>query len=100
MADSALTQIVRPLRHGQITIPAEFRRRLGISDDTLLQLTLHEGKIEITPMTGTPVGSMAWAQELYVMLAPVRQEAQTMDEAEIDALIDEAVDEVQSQGDD
>jgi hypothetical protein len=37
---------------------------------------------------------MAWARELYEMFALIRQEARTMDEAEIDALIGEAVDEV------
>lgn len=100
MADPSFTQIVRPLRRGQLTIPAEFRRRLGISDDTLLQLTLYEDKIEIVPVVTKPVAGMAWARELYEMFAPIRQEAQTMDEAEIDALIDEAIDEVRSQGND
>jgi hypothetical protein len=47
-----------------------------------------------------PVLDVAWTRELYEMFAPIRQEARTMDEAEIDALIDEAVDEVRSQGDD
>jgi AbrB family looped-hinge helix DNA binding protein len=100
MAHSPFTQIVRPLRRGQLTIPAEFRRRLGISDDTLLQLTLYEDKIEIVPVVTKPVASMAWARELYEMFAPIRQEAQTMDEAEVDTLIDEAVDEVRSQAND
>jgi AbrB family looped-hinge helix DNA binding protein len=100
MAHLPLTQIVRPLRRGQLTIPAEFRRRLGISDDTLLQLTLHEDKIEIVPVVATPTKGKAWARELYRMFAPIRKEAQTMDEAEIDALIDEAVDEVRSRGND
>lgn len=100
MAHTPFTQIVRPLRRGQLTIPAEFRRRLGIDDDTLLQLTLYEDKIEIVPVVTKPVAGMAWARELYEMFAPVRQEAQTMDEAEIDALIDEAIDEVRSQGND
>ena len=100
MAYTPSTQIVRPLRRGQLTIPAEFRRRLGISDDTLLQLTLYEDKIEIVPVVTKPVAGMAWARELYAKFAPIRQEAQTMDEAEIDALIDEAVDEVRSQGND
>ena len=59
MADHSLAQVVRPLRRGQLTIPAEFRRRLGISDDTLLQLTLHEDKIEIVPVVTKPVASMA-----------------------------------------
>jgi len=96
MADYPLTRVVRPLRRGQLTIPAEFRRRLGIDDDTLLQLTLQEDKIEITPVVATPVSEMAWARELYAMFAQVRQAAQGMEEAEIDALIDETVDEVRS----
>jgi AbrB family looped-hinge helix DNA binding protein len=100
MADPPFTEIVRSLRRGQLTIPAEFRRRLGISDDTLLQLTLYEDKIEIVPVVTKPIASMAWARELYEMFAPIRQEAQKMSEAEIDALIDEAVDEVRSQGHD
>ena len=100
MTNSPSTEIVRPLRRGQLTIPAEFRRRLGISDDTLLQLTLYEDKIEIVPVVTKPVVGMAWARELYEMFAPIRQEARTMDEAEIDNLIDEAVDEVRSQSND
>jgi AbrB family looped-hinge helix DNA binding protein len=97
MDNHPLTRVVRPLRRGQLTIPAEFRRRLGIADDTLLQLTLQEGKIEITPVVATPAAEMAWVRELYAMFAPVRQEAQELEEAEIDALIDETVDEVRSQ---
>lgn len=100
MVPIPFTQIVRPLRRGQLTIPAEFRRRLGISDATLLQLTLYEDKIEIVPVVTKPVTGMAWARELYDLFVPIRQEAQTMDEAEIDALIDEAVDEVRSPGND
>jgi AbrB family looped-hinge helix DNA binding protein len=93
-----LTRIVRPLRRGQLTIPADFRRHLGIHDDTLLKLTLRKDKIEIMPVVAAPAARMAWARELYAMFAPVRQEAQVMDEAEIDALIDETVDEARSQG--
>ena len=96
MDERPLTRVVRPLRRGQLTLPAEFRRRLGIDDDTLLQLTLQEGKIEITPVVATPAAEMAWAREMYAMFAPVREAAQGMDEAEIDALIDEAVNEVRS----
>lgn len=74
MADPPLTQIVHLLR-GQLTIPDEFRRRLGISDDTPLQLTLHEGKIEIVPVNATPVAGMAWVRKLHAMFASIRQKA-------------------------
>ena len=96
MTDMPLTEIVRPLRRGQLTIPVEFRRRLGIGDDTLLHLTLRGDKIEITPVVTRPASGKVWARELYAVFAPVRQEAQALDETEIDALIDEAVDEVRS----
>ena len=97
MSQTPLTEIIRPLRRGQLTIPAEFRRRLGITDDSLLQLTLRDDKIEITPVVIRPVSGKTWVQELYAMFAPVRAEAEAMTEAEIDALIDEAVQEVRSQ---
>lgn len=44
-----MTKLVRPLSRGQITIPIEFRKKLGINTDTLLSLALKGNKIEITP---------------------------------------------------
>ena len=44
------SKIVRSLDKGQITIPAEFRERLGIEADTLLSVSLVEGKLEIVPV--------------------------------------------------
>jgi len=52
--EKALTKLVRPLPKGQITLPAEFRRRLKIDEETILSLTLKEGKIEITPLRPVP----------------------------------------------
>lgn len=51
-------------------------------------------------MVATPAVGKAWARELYAMFAPIREEAQTMGEAEIDALVNEGIDEVRSQGGD
>jgi len=99
VSESTLTRVTHPLRRGQLTIPAEFRRRLGIGDDTLLQLTLREDRIEVRPVVATPATRMTWARELYALFAPVRQEAQAMGGAEIDALIDEAVEETRSKSD-
>lgn len=48
--DKALTKLVRPLSKGQITLPIEFRRRLKIDAETILSLTLKEGKIELVPL--------------------------------------------------
>lgn len=96
MAQATLTQIIRPLRRGQVTIPTEFRKRLGIGDDTLLRLTLRQGVIEIAPVVVSPAAGSAWARELYRLFDTVRRDVEDLSETEIDALIDEAVDEVRS----
>ena len=87
-----LTRIVRPLRSGQITIPAEFREKMGIGEDTLLQLVLEGQELHIRPVqvVETAHGS-AWARELYDLFAPVRQETADVTEEEVDADIDRAV---------
>lgn len=92
MKERPMTRIVRPLRSGQFTIPAEFRRRLGISDDTLLQVTLESGELRVKPLrvAETAAGS-PWMGQLYDLFAPVRDEAKELPEKEIDAAIDRAV---------
>ena len=37
------------MSRGQITIPIEFRTRLGIDENTYIKLTLDENKIILTP---------------------------------------------------
>src|SRR3712207_3180108 len=87
-----MTRIIRPLRSGQITIPASFRERLGITGDSLLQISLVEGELRIKPMRATETaGGSPWLKELYERFAPVRQEAEGSSEEEINATIDIAV---------
>lgn len=87
-----MTKIVRQLRSGQVTIPADFRQELGIGEDTLLQMTLVAGELRIRPVQvresaeGSP-----WLKELYQRFAPVRGEAAGYSEAEIDSEIDRAL---------
>jgi len=52
--DKPLTKVVRPLPKGQITLPVEFRRRLGIDSETILSLTLKGNTIEIVPLRPVP----------------------------------------------
>ena len=89
------TKIVRQLRGGQITIPAEFRKRLGITQDSLLQMTLagDELRLRPSPLAQTVKGS-AWFAELYETFAPVREEAAQYSDEEVNATIEEAVDAV------
>ena len=44
------SKVVRPLAKGQITIPAEFRRKLGIDTNTFLNVSLGEDNLVITPL--------------------------------------------------
>lgn len=46
--EKLMTKIVKPLSRGQITIPVEFRKKLGIDNNTILSLALRGKKIEIT----------------------------------------------------
>lgn len=48
--DMQTRKVVKPFGTGQITIPVEFRRRLNIKRNTLLNLVLREGRIEISPL--------------------------------------------------
>ncbi len=88
------TKIVRALRSGQITIPAAFRRELGIDEQSLLRMTLVDGELRITPLPvdDKPKGS-PWLKELYDYFAPVRQEIldRGISEEELNADIDAAI---------
>ncbi len=87
-----MTQIVQPLRSGQITIPAEFRKQLGITEESLLKLTLEGGTLRIIPLDVREKGAGArWAKELYDLFAPVRDEASLANEDEVNEVIDAAI---------
>jgi len=88
------SRMVRQLRGGQITIPGEFRRSLGISENDLLKVTLRDGKLEVTPVETREKASQAWLKEMYDLFAPVRKEARPRSEGEINQLIGQAVREV------
>ncbi|MEZ4530658.1 MAG: AbrB/MazE/SpoVT family DNA-binding domain-containing protein [Thermomicrobiales bacterium] len=93
------SRTVHVLRGGQITIPIEFRRELGIEDASLMEVTLTErGDLTLHPVETRPRGS-SWLRELYEAFAPVRQEAidKGYTEEEINEWIDEAVREVRAE---
>lgn len=83
--------IVKQLRHGQITIPKELRKKLGLEADDLLSIEVIDGKLEIEPVKVTRKGGSLWARELYEMFAPVRASLEGYTEQEINDAIDEAV---------
>ena len=97
MADSpeGTTRIVRQLRSGQVTIPVEFRRELGIDEDSLLQMTLTDGELHIKPVHVSPrAKGSPWLKDLYNRFAGARKEAAKYSEEEVNADIDRAVTDV------
>ena len=92
------TRVVRSLRHGQVTIPADFRKELGIESESLLQLTLDQGELRIRPVqVAEPTKGTPWLAEAYEAFAEVRKHLERYSGEEIDAAIDEAVKAVRSQ---
>lgn len=50
MAEEDTARLVKPYAKGQVTIPADFRKKLGIDENTILQMELKGSHIEITPL--------------------------------------------------
>jgi bifunctional DNA-binding transcriptional regulator/antitoxin component of YhaV-PrlF toxin-antitoxin module len=88
------TKRVKPLRSGQITIPVEFRRRLGITDQSVLEMSVEDDELRVRVLeVRRPSADSRWLKDLYEEFAPVRQEAidRGYTEGEIDDVIDDAI---------
>ncbi len=91
-----MRRLVKPLRHGQITIPKEFRDALGLAEEDLLSVTLENGKLEIEPVRVERKVGSPWLKEMYELFAPVREALKDVPEEEINQAIDDAVREVRA----
>lgn len=88
------SRTVRSLRGGQMTIPIEFRRALGIDEETLLRVTLEDGALRVAPVLDEEkTAAINPLRALYEYFAPVREEvlARGISEEEVNADIDAAV---------
>ena len=95
-----MSKIVRSLRGGQVTIPAAFRRELGIGNDTMLRMTLADGELRIKPVeVSEPSKGSPGLRALYEYFAPVREEilARGISQEEVFADIDAAIAEVRAE---
>jgi AbrB family looped-hinge helix DNA binding protein len=63
MTVQSFTRVVQLPARGQITIPAEFRRRLGWEDGALVRMRLVGDKIEIEPLTTTEASLRLYTDE-------------------------------------
>lgn len=89
-----MTKIIRSLRSGQITIPADFREKLGIDADSLLQISLMQGELRIKPIQVSDkaqVNDSSWLKEAYEAFAGVRKQTEQYSEEEINEAIDQAL---------
>lgn len=92
-----MKKLVKQLRHGQITIPKEFRDALGLEETDMLSISLGNGKLEVEPVRVEPKAKGSpWAKELYDLYAPVRAGLRDVPEQEINGAIDKAVKEVRA----
>lgn len=55
--------VVKALAKGQITIPTEFRRALGIEAETLLSISLVEDHLEVSPLRNEEATLRRYTQE-------------------------------------
>jgi bifunctional DNA-binding transcriptional regulator/antitoxin component of YhaV-PrlF toxin-antitoxin module len=94
------SRTVRSLRGGQMTIPIEFRRALGIDEETLLRVTLEDGALRVAPVREeeNATGSNP-LRDLYEYFAPVREAvlASGISQEELWAEIDAAIAEVRAE---
>ena len=86
------TRLVRPLRNGQVTLPAAFRHALRLDLASMLQITLEGDSLRIrayNPMqleTGSD-----WLRELYHHFRLIRRESALSDEQDVNSFIDQAI---------
>lgn len=94
-----LSKVVRILRGGQITIPAEIRKQLGIDDETLLRMTVADGELRVVPVRVVEKEESDWLRALYDAYAPVRADilARGISEEEVNVDIDAAIAEVRAE---
>jgi AbrB family looped-hinge helix DNA binding protein len=50
MVRKGTARLVKPRAKGQVTIPSDFREKLGIDENTILRMELRGKRIEITPL--------------------------------------------------
>ena len=91
-----MKRVVERLRDGQITLPEDVRREIGVGTDGDLLLTVVGGRLIVEAFDQIADTARAWLEELYDMFAPVRASLEQFDEQEINAAIDEVLADVRA----
>ncbi len=86
------TRLVRSLRSGQITLPADFRRALHLDEAMFLQVTLEGDELRIRAFAPDKQETGSdWLRDLYLLFQPVRRSAVSLPDETINADIDRAI---------
>jgi AbrB family looped-hinge helix DNA binding protein len=85
--------LVKVVRNGQVTIPKAIREKLGIKEGDILEVEPSETGIFFKPKEVLDKGAAltAFSKAFKRLQASVNEEAKGLDEQEIGALIEEAV---------
>ena len=82
MSKNTMSELVKPQAKGQITIPARFRRALGLNSDTYLRVTLEGRQLVLTPVRiveeGGPAGREYTQDEIEAFFAADQLDADTV----------------------
>jgi AbrB family looped-hinge helix DNA binding protein len=78
MQQTIPTRIIQMPSRGQITLPTDFRRKLGLTEGSLLQISLIGDKIEIKPAAKSDIRLREYTKsEISQFLADDRIDEQT-----------------------
>lgn len=78
MQQAASSRVIQMPSRGQITLPTDFRRKLGLTEGSLLQISLVGDRIEIRPAPTTEVKLREYTEaEISQFLADDRIDEQT-----------------------
>jgi AbrB family looped-hinge helix DNA binding protein len=78
MSQTVTTRVIQMPSRGQITLPTDFRRKLGLTEGSLLQISLIGDKIEIKPAVTSGVRLREYTEaEIDQFLADDRIDEQT-----------------------
>jgi AbrB family looped-hinge helix DNA binding protein len=81
--------LVKVIRNGQITLPKELRKALGIQEGDLLEVKLSESGMTIKPKV--PVDKDLARDQFWQMVKEIRQSVKDVDPQELSTVIEEAV---------
>jgi AbrB family looped-hinge helix DNA binding protein len=81
--------LVRVIRNGQITLPKELRKKLGIEEGDLLEVKVDKGGFVIRPKTA--VDKELAGDRFFKMVDEIREAVKDADPRELEEAIEEAV---------